>query len=421
MFSHLGFFPLCCYGSDLNLVGFVPAVGDAVEDQLVLAALERLDLAVVKDALPRVVLRHLPLLDLLYLGVFSHKAARRGHLEAHPARLVYDLSIQDHAGNEALGYVVHLSGNDYQVSLVVRGYLEPLVRRDLQGGYGWGGFPRLLAPDSHPYLLGQNGERGWIQHFDLSLEMTDFPTRERRGDFEEAFVAAWEGRLEHDGLNALVLSSGLTWREVALVRALVKYVQQTKLPFSQRYIEGILHDHASFVAGLLADEIGLDGTLAKRCGLLHDIGKAADHEAEGGHPKIGADLLKRYGESAEVVRAAAGHHDDLKVENPYTVLVSAADACSASRPGARRETLERYVKRMEELETIATDFPGVEQAFAIQAGREMRVIVSAKETSDETAAKVCRDIVKAFEERLTYPGEIKVTVLRETRHTEVAR
>jgi len=109
------------------------------------------------------------------------------------------------------------------------------------------------------------------------------------------------------------------------------------------------------------------------------------------------------------------------VEYPYTVIVAAADACSASRPGARRETLERYVKRMEELETIASGFSGVEQAFAIQAGRELRVMVGSKDTTDEAAAKICRDIVKAFEERLTYPGEIKVTVLRETRFTEIAR
>jgi ribonuclease Y len=154
---------------------------------------------------------------------------------------------------------------------------------------------------------------------------------------------------------------------------------------------------------------------------LHDIGKAADHEAEGGHPKIGADLLKRYGEKPEVVHAALGHHDDLRIENPYTVLVAAADACSASRPGARRETLERYIKRMEELETIAGGFPGVEQAFAIQAGRELRILVSSKETTDQSAAKVCRDIAKALEEQLTYPGEIKVTVLREARFTEVAK
>ena len=134
----------------------------------------------------------------------------------------------------------------------------------------------------------------------------------------------------------------------------------------------------AFLAGMMAEEIGLDGKLARRCGLLHDIGKAADHEVEGGHPKIGADLLRRYGEKDAVLHAAAGHHDDLRLDNPYTVLVAAADACSASRPGARRETLERYIKRMEELENIATEFPGVDQAFAIQAGRELRVVVSAE-------------------------------------------
>jgi len=167
--------------------------------------------------------------------------------------------------------------------------------------------------------------------------------------------------------------------------------------------------------------VGLDGTLARRCGLLHDIGKAADHELEGGHPKIGADLLRRHGERPEVVHAALGHHDEILTEYPYTMLVATADACSASRPGARRESLERYIKRMEELEAIACSFPGVEQAFAIQAGRELRVIASAKDTDDAKAAKICRDIAKAFEEQLTYPGEIKVTVVRESRFTEIAR
>ena len=196
-----------------------------------------------------------------------------------------------------------------------------------------------------------------------------------------------------------------------------------RLHFRTSYSQNVLRHcvEVAFIAGMLAEEIGFDGALARRCGLLHDIGKAADHETEGGHPKIGADLLKRYGERPEVIHAAVAHHDDQRVQNPYTVLVSAADACSASRPGARRETLERYVKRMEELESIAGSFPGVEQAFAIQAGREMRVIVSAKETTDEIAAKVCHDIVRAFEQRLTYPGEIKVTVLRETRYVEMAR
>ena len=196
-----------------------------------------------------------------------------------------------------------------------------------------------------------------------------------------------------------------------------------RLRFRTSYSQNVLRHsiEVAFLSGLLAEEMGLDGQLARRCGLLHDIGKAADHEAEGGHPKIGAELLKRYGEGPEVVHAALGHHDDIRIDHPYTVLVAAADACSASRPGARRETLERYVKRMEELETIATGFEGVDQAFAIQAGRELRVIVSAKGTTDASAAKICRDIANAFEQQLTYPGEIKVTVLRETRVTEIAK
>jgi ribonuclease Y len=195
-----------------------------------------------------------------------------------------------------------------------------------------------------------------------------------------------------------------------------------RLHFRTSYSQNVLRHsvEVAFLAGMIAEEIGLDGALARRCGLLHDIGKAADHEAEGGHPKIGADLLRRYGEPPEVIHAAASHHEDLRIENPYTVIVTAADACSASRPGARRETLERYIKRMEELESIALSFPGVEQAYAIQAGRELRVMVNARETTDEIAAKICRDIARAFEERLTYPGEIKVTVLRETRCTEIA-
>ncbi|MCC6125176.1 MAG: ribonuclease Y [Pirellulales bacterium] len=196
-----------------------------------------------------------------------------------------------------------------------------------------------------------------------------------------------------------------------------------RLHFRTSYSQNVLRHsiEVAFLSGMIADEIGLDGRIARRCGLLHDIGKAADHEAEGGHPKIGGDLLKRYGERPEVIHAATCHHDDMRLENPYTVIVAAADACSASRPGARRETLERYVKRMEELESIAQKFPGVEQAYAIQAGRELRVLVSAKDTTDDSAAKICHDIARTFEEQLTYPGEIKVTVLRETRHVELAR
>ncbi len=196
-----------------------------------------------------------------------------------------------------------------------------------------------------------------------------------------------------------------------------------RLHFRTSYSQNVLRHsvEVAFISGMLAEMIGLNGEIARRCGLLHDIGKSADHELEGGHPKIGADLLKRHGEKVEIVHAALGHHDELLTEYPYTMLVGTADACSASRPGARRESLERYIKRMEELETIACGFPGVEQAFAIQAGRELRVIASSKDTDDSKAAKICRDIAKAFEEQLTYPGEIKVTVVRESRFSEVAR
>ncbi len=196
-----------------------------------------------------------------------------------------------------------------------------------------------------------------------------------------------------------------------------------RLHFRTSYSQNVLQHsiEVAFLAGMMAEMIGLDPVVAKRCGLLHDIGKAADHELEGGHPKIGADLLKRHGESIEVVHAALGHHDDIVIEHPYTVLVATADACSASRPGARRESLERYVKRMEELESIAKEFPGVEQAFAIQAGRELRVIVSSNNTDDPAAAKICRDIANACQERLSFPGEIKVTVIREARFVELAK
>ncbi|MCI0379153.1 MAG: ribonuclease Y [Gemmataceae bacterium] len=197
-----------------------------------------------------------------------------------------------------------------------------------------------------------------------------------------------------------------------------------RLRFRTSYSQNVLNHslEVAVLCGLMADEIGLSGMLARRCGLLHDVGKAADHEMEGGHPKIGAELAKRYGEtSKEVLHAIAGHHDDVTIDHVYTVLVAAADAISAARPGARRETLEKYVKRLEELEALAQGFPGIEHAYAIQAGRELRVIANAHQLSDSDATKTCREIAKAIEQQLNYPGEIKVTVVRETRTVEFAR
>ncbi|MEW4527609.1 MAG: ribonuclease Y [Maioricimonas sp. JB045] len=196
-----------------------------------------------------------------------------------------------------------------------------------------------------------------------------------------------------------------------------------RLHFRTSYSQNVLRHsiEVCHLTGLMAEQLGLDGTLARRCGFLHDIGKAADHEMEGGHPAIGAELLKRYGEGTEVVHAAAGHHDDIRPEFIYTVLTAAADACSASRPGARRETLEKYVKRLEELEAIACGFPGVNQVYAVQAGREVRVIVDPKEINDREAAKMARDIAETIEEQMTYPGEVRVVVMRETRAMGVAK
>jgi ribonuclease Y len=197
-----------------------------------------------------------------------------------------------------------------------------------------------------------------------------------------------------------------------------------RLRFRTSYSQNVLaHSvEVAHLCGLMAGELGLNTQLARRCGLLHDVGKAADHEMDGGHPKVGAELARRYGETREeVLHAISGHHDDVTVDHIYTVLVAAADAISASRPGARRETLEKYVKRLEELEAVACGFPEVEHAYAIQAGRELRVIANAHKTTDADAVRVCREIARAVERQLDYPGEIKVTVIRETRSTDVAK
>ncbi|MDD4894234.1 MAG: ribonuclease Y [Candidatus Omnitrophica bacterium] len=177
----------------------------------------------------------------------------------------------------------------------------------------------------------------------------------------------------------------------------------------------------AFLLGVMASEMGLDFKLARRIGLLHDIGKAVDHQVEGTHAKLGADLAKKYNESIEVVGAIEAHHEEAEPKSFYAVLAVAADAISAARPGARRETLETYIKRLEKLESIANLFKGVEKSFAIQAGREIRVIVQPEKIADGDAVNLARDIRKKIEEGMEYPGQIKVTVIRETRAIEYAK
>lgn len=176
------------------------------------------------------------------------------------------------------------------------------------------------------------------------------------------------------------------------------------------------------IMGMMASELGLDPKLARRCGLMHDIGKAIDHEKEGGHPLVGKEFLISIGERPEVIESAGGHHDQpMHHKYPYVSLAAAADAISASRPGARRESMERYVQRLTALEAVAKSFEGVSEAFAMQAGRELRVLVNSKKVSDDEALLICRQMAEKIEDELTYPGEIRVTLMRETRVTEYAR
>jgi len=196
-----------------------------------------------------------------------------------------------------------------------------------------------------------------------------------------------------------------------------------KLKFRTSYGQNILNHsiEVSYLAGAIAAELGADVNIAKRAGLLHDIGKAVDQSVEGPHALIGGELLERYKESLSVIHAVSAHHEDIEQNTVEAVLIQACDAISAARPGARRETLESYLKRLEKLEKIADSFVGVNKSYAIQAGREIRIIVKPEDIDDYTAVKLAKNVVKKIEKELEYPGQIKVTVLRETRAIEYAK
>lgn len=196
-----------------------------------------------------------------------------------------------------------------------------------------------------------------------------------------------------------------------------------RLKYRTSYGQNVLKHsvEVAHLAGLMAGELGLDIKLAKRAGLLHDIGKALDHEVEGTHVDIGIDVLRRYKESEAVINGMAAHHGDYEPKSMEAVLIAAADALSAARPGARRETLDAYIKRLEKLEEIANTTPGVEKSFAIQAGREIRIIAKPEEVNDEEIVFLAREISKKIEAELEYPGQIKVNVVRETRAVDYAK
>lgn len=202
---------------------------------------------------------------------------------------------------------------------------------------------------------------------------------------------------------------------------LVKLIGMLKYRYS--YAQNVLmHSmECAFLAGAMAAELGLNEKQARRAGLLHDIGKALTHEVEGSHAIIGADIARKYGESAKVVNAIAAHHEEVKAETILAPLVDAADALSGARPGARREMLESYVKRLDDLERISNSFKGVEKSFAVQAGREIRIIVEPRSVNDEQVGNLAQEVARKIESEMTYPGQIKVTVIRETRASDYAK
>lgn len=235
-------------------------------------------------------------------------------------------------------------------------------------------------------------------------EMVEKATREVENDIKE------------EGEQA-TFETGVHGLHSELIRLLGRLKYRTS--YGQNVLKHSME--VSYLAGLMASELGIDPTIAKRAGLLHDIGKAVDHEIEGPHALIGADVAKKHHESPKIVNAISAHHGDVESQSIEAVLVQAADAISAARPGARRETLEAYIKRLEKLEEIANSYEGVEKSYAIQAGREVRIIVKPEQIDDSAALDLARSMAKRIESELEYPGQIKINVIRETRSIEYAK
>jgi len=253
----------------------------------------------------------------------------------------------------------------------------------------------------------------------LSLECLITDGRIHPGRIEEIVAKVtleMEEKIREAGEEA-AFDSGVHGLHPELIKLLGKLKYRTS--YAQNVLQHSLE--VCYLCGIMAAELGLNEKPARRAGLLHDIGKAVDHEAEGVHALIGADLAKRHGESVKVVHAIAAHHEDVPMESILAILVQAADTLSGARPGARREMLETYIKRLEDLEKIARSFNGISKSYAIQAGREIRLIVESDKVNDEEATLLSRDVAKKIEQELSYPGQIKVTVIRETRAVEFAR
>ena len=349
-------------------------------------------------------------------GILTRNILEEARLKAEEkARRIISLALQRYAGEhtfETSTATVALNGDD------IKGRIIGREGRNIRAFEAATGVTVLIDDTPNAVVLsGFDPVRREIAREAMERLILDgriHPTRIEEvvlkvsQEIEEAIVHAGEEALQKVGLPPM---------HVEIVKLL------GRLKFRRSFSQNVL-DHSIEVAhlmGLMAAELGIDVASAKRAGLLHDIGKAVNHEVEGAHAIIGGDILKRHGESEDVINGVASHHDEVPHTGLLGILVSAADAMSASRPGARSETMTIYIKRVEDLERIGTSFPGVEKCYAVQAGRELRVIVQPDKLNDDEAFMLARNIARKVEEELQYPGQIRVTVLRETRCVEFAK
>lgn len=349
-------------------------------------------------------------------ATISHRVIEEARATAEDrARQIISVAIQRYAGEhtfESTTATVSLSGDE------IKGRIIGREGRNIRAFEAATGVTVLIDDTPNAVVLsGFDPVRRQIAREAMERLIQDGRIHPTRIEEVVAKVTAeMEETIAHAGEDA-VIRAGLPPMHPEIVKLL------GRLRFRHSFSQNIL-DHSVEVAhltGLMAAELGVDVQLAKRSGLLHDIGKAVNHEVEGSHAIIGAELIKRYGECEAVVNGVASHHEEVPVIGPYGILVSAADAISAARPGARSETMSTYLKRVENLETIALSFPGVEKAYAVQAGRELRIMVRPEDVDDDLARTLARNVARKIEGDLQYPGQIRVIVVREMRSVEFAK